>query len=30
MRRPWSLSTELGAIGGGLLLMALLSIGLTL
>ena len=30
MRRPWSLSTKLGAIGGGLLLMALLSIGLTL
>ena len=30
MRRPWRLSTKLGAIGGGLLLMALLSISLTL
>ncbi len=30
MRQPWSLSTKLGAVGGGLLLMALLSISLTL
>jgi len=30
MRRPWTLSTKLGAIGGALLLMALVSIGLTL
>ncbi len=30
MRRAWSLSTKLGAVGGGLLLMALLSISLTL
>jgi len=30
MRRPWTLSAKLGAIGGSLLLMALLSIGLTL
>ncbi|MDP1902444.1 MAG: type IV pili methyl-accepting chemotaxis transducer N-terminal domain-containing protein [Rubrivivax sp.] len=30
MRRTWTLSTKLGAIGGALLLMALVSIGLTL
>jgi len=30
MRRPWTLSTKLGAIGGTLLLVALVSIGLTL
>jgi len=30
MRRPWSLSAKLGAIGSALLLVALLSIGLTL
>ena len=30
MRRTWSLSTKLGAVGGALLLMALLSISLTL
>ena len=30
MRRPWSLSAKLGAIGGALLLVALVSIGLTL
>ena len=30
MRRTWSLSNKLGAIGGALLLMALASIGLTL
>jgi len=29
-RRPWTLSAKLGAIGGALLLVALLSIGLTL
>ncbi|HWH74813.1 MAG TPA: type IV pili methyl-accepting chemotaxis transducer N-terminal domain-containing protein [Methylibium sp.] len=30
MRRPWSLSTKMGTMGGALLLMALCSIGLTL
>jgi two-component system nitrate/nitrite sensor histidine kinase NarX len=30
MRRAWTLSTKLGAIGGALLLMAMASIGLTL
>ncbi|HSV70516.1 MAG TPA: type IV pili methyl-accepting chemotaxis transducer N-terminal domain-containing protein [Methylibium sp.] len=30
MRRPWSLSAKMGAMGGALLLMALFSIGLTL
>ncbi|MDE2368287.1 MAG: type IV pili methyl-accepting chemotaxis transducer N-terminal domain-containing protein [Burkholderiales bacterium] len=30
MRRPWTLSAKLGAIGGALLLTALVSIGLTL
>ena len=30
MRRPWSLSAKLGAIGGALLLVAMVSIGLTL
>jgi len=30
MRRPWSLSAKLGAIGSALLVVAFASIGLTL